>query len=229
MLYALGTPLALVALLVGFVAGVVAHGTAQALTAARLGDRGAGAGRTRPKPGRHLDPFGAIAAAIAGLGWGKPLELRRQRFASPGRFVAAVLAGPVANLLLAAAAVGGYLALGGPLGPLGALPISGVVRGQLIPTDPAEQVLLLFGIENLGMALLSLVPLPPLDGGRLLFGLGPRSSGWQRAEYYLVEQNYGLVALLVLLVLPLGSGVPPLLYLLDTVARPLLGLIPGAG
>src|SRR3712207_7472052 len=54
----------------------------------------------------------------------------------------------------------------------------------------------------------SLVPLPPLEGGRLLFARAPRTHGWQQAELYLVEKNLGTVAVLVLLLLPLGGQQP---------------------
>jgi hypothetical protein len=66
-----------------------------------------------------------------------------------------------------------------------------------------------------------------MDGGRLLFGLGPRSPGWQKAEYYLVEQNVGLVALLVLLLLPLGGPQALLPMVLESIVEPLARLVTG--
>jgi hypothetical protein len=63
--------------------------------------------------------------------------------------------------------------------------------------------------------------LPPLDAGRALFALAPRSS-WQRARHWLIEQNVGLVAVLALLIIPISGEGPLLLVLLDTVARPIL-------
>lgn len=221
MLYALRTPLLFAALLLGLVVGAVAHGLAQALVGVRHGDRAARSRRT-VDPRRHLDPFGTVAAAIAGVGWARPLEPDGWR-PRPGRVGAVVAAGAGANLVLAAAALAGYVAAGGDGAALGQLGISDVVLGRAVPADPLQTVLLGFGIENLAIGLLSLVPLPPLDGGRLLFALAPRSRGWQQAEYRLVEQNWGLGVLLVLLLIPLAAGVPLLLFLLDTVAHLLLG------
>ena len=66
-----------------------------------------------------------------------------------------------------------------------------------------------------------------LPGGRLLFGLSPRTVGWQKAEHHLVEQNIGLVALLVLLLLPLGGPQALLPAVLDHVVSPLVRLATG--
>jgi len=229
-LYALRHPLALVALLAGFLVGVVAHGVAQAVVARRMGERFLGpAGRARLDPRRHLDPFGAIAATLAGPGWGATMEFDRLRRCTPRRYAVAVLAGPLANLVLAAAGVAGYLLAGGPRYVLGGPVVAAGVHGSVQPGPAGQTLLLLFGIENLAMALLGLVPLPPLDGGRVLFALGPRSAGWQRAEYVLGEQNWGIVAVLVLLVLPLGGGLPPLLFLIDQVGSLLLHVVGGGG
>ena len=229
MLYALRHPLALLALLAGFLVGVTAHGAAQSFLARRFGERFLG-GRSsrRLDPRQHLDPFGAIAAALAGPGWGAGPELERLRMRSPRRYAAAVLAGPLANLLLAGAGIGGYLLAGGPAYVLDGEVLAPAVHGSVVLESAAQTLLLLFGIENLAMALLSLVPLPPLDGGRVLFALGPRSPGWQRAEYVLGEQNWGILAVLVLLVLPLAGALPPLLFLVDQLGSVLLGLA-GAG
>lgn len=67
--------------------------------------------------------------------------------------------------------------------------------------------------------------LPPLDGGMLLFGLGPATPGWRKAEYHLQEQNWGIGILLVLLVLPLVGRLPLLLVLLGLVVNPLVGAV----
>ncbi len=93
--------------------------------------------------------------------------------------------------------------------------------------DLGSLALLLGGASQVYLGTLNLVPLPPLDGGRLLLGLAPRSPGWQKADFYLVERNLGVVALLVLLLLPLGGSVPPLPALLDIVLGPLVRVIVG--
>lgn len=229
MLYALRHPVALLALLAGFLVGVVAHGVAQAFVAGRLGEPFLGGGRRRIDPRRHLDPFGAIAAALAGPGWGVTPDLDRLRMRSSRRYAAAVLAGPAANLLLGALGVAGYLLLGGSGFLLDGSAVANGVRGSVLAESALQTALLLFGLENLAMGLLSLIPLPPLDGGRVLFALGPRSPGWQRAEYVLREQNWGIVAVLVLLILPLAGALPPLLFVVDQLGSVLLSLVRGGG
>jgi membrane-associated protease RseP (regulator of RpoE activity) len=86
---------------------------------------------------------------------------------------------------------------------------------------------LLFGMMNLYVGLLSLVPLPPLDGGRLLFALAPRSIGWQKAAYQLIDNNVGIAVLLLLLLLPLGGPQALLPVILDDIASPLARLVTG--
>ena len=76
MLYALAHPFALSVLLVSFLVGVVLHGWVQALLASSFGDaRIRLEQRTSPDPRRHIDSFGAVAAAISGLGWALPVSL----------------------------------------------------------------------------------------------------------------------------------------------------------
>jgi Zn-dependent protease len=226
-LYALGDPISFVVLVLSFLSAATLHGWVQALVAARTGDRRPAAeGRTRLDPRRHVDPFGAVAAAIAGVGWAKPLEPpdRRRR----GALVAVLLSGALANLVVGIAVLVGFrLAGGATTGTTVQLLQYGVGQGlgggQLL-----LRVLLMLGLMHVFVGALSLVPLPPLDGGRLLFALAPRSPGWQKAEYQLDERNIGVGVLLALLLIPLGGPQALLPVLLDTVLGPLLELVTSA-
>ncbi len=222
MLYALGDPISLLLLLVSFVVAVTLHGFVQALVAGRSGDRRPAAeGRTSPDPRRHVDPFGAVGAAISGVGWAKPIEgPNRQRRKA---LVATLLSGPIANLLLGLLTLVLFRVAGGP-------PIAGgstVLLQQGVTGEFALRALLLFGLSNLFVGLLSLVPLPPLDGGRLLFALAPQTPGWQKAEYQLVDRNIGVAVLLALLLIPLGGPQALLPTLLTTIGSPLVRLVTG--
>jgi Zn-dependent protease len=221
-LYALGDPLSFLLLVASFVIAVTLHGWAACVAADRTGDRRPRLeGRLRPDPRRHIDPFGAIAGLIAGFGWAKPLEPGPRR---RGALLASCLAGPVLNLLLAAIALVGFRALSGQ----GLAVVSAtVLQHGVTGVTAAERGALLFGLMNAYVGLLSLVPLPPLDGGRLLFGLAPRTGGWQKAEYHLVEQNIGLAAILLLVLLPLGGPQALLPTVLDEVISPLVRLVTG--
>jgi Zn-dependent protease len=163
----------------------------QSLVARGSGDRAVVAERrTAPDPRRHLDPFGAVAAAIAGFGWAKPVEPPDRR--NRGAMVRVLLSGALANLAVGLAALAAYGVVYRPLGPGSvSLPLQ---YGAGI--DLAPSALVLFGLANLMTGLLSLVPIPPLAGGRLLFGLAPRTPGWQKAEYQLDERNIGIAVLL---------------------------------
>jgi hypothetical protein len=216
LLRALGSPVAFLGLLVGFLAAVVVQAYAQAGMARLLGDRAA----VRRLGGvrRVLDPFGAVAAALGGPGWGVTPEIPLR---SRGRLAIALLAGPVAVFVVGLLGILGYIAAGGSRFALAGVGLSNVLSG--LHGLPAGQTFLVcLGLEALSMAVLALVPLPPLPGWRLLELASTGSLGWQRARHYLVDVNIGVLALLVLLILPLGGPRPLLLIILDTVVGSLL-------
>ena len=223
MLYALAEPLSFVILVASFVVAVTLHGWVQGVLSARLGGRSAlPPGATRPDPRRHIDPFGAIAAAIAGVGWARPVELA-SRVSRRALFLV-VLAGVAVNAAVGFAALVGFRLLGAVApGVSSAYLQRGVEGGDLV-----ARALLLFGLMNVFVAALSLVPMPPLDGGRLLFAVAPSTAGWQRAKYYLVDQNIGIAVLLALLLIPLGGPQALLPTILDAVVSPLAELVTGA-
>lgn len=222
MLRALGDPVSLLVLVVSFVLAVTVHGWVQSLVASRTGDRRPQMeGRTSPDPRRHVDPFGAVGAAIAGIGWAKPLDPPDGR-RSKGALVAVLLSGAIANLVLGFAALAAFRLVGGRVLGASTLQLQFGVSGDLLP-----KALLLFGLMNVFVGLLSLVPLPPLDGGRLLFALAPRTPGWQKAQYQLDERNIGIAVLLALLLIPLGGPQALLPLVLDTLAGPLVDLVTG--
>jgi Zn-dependent protease len=226
-LYALADPPSFVVLLVSFVVGLTLHGWVQCLVADRSGDRRPRLeGRLKPDPRVHLDPFGCVGALISGLGWCRPVEVAdTRRGVGRGRLLRVTLVGPAVNVLLG----------------VGLLLLWHLALAPDVPgTDEAARALQrgldgdasayvwLAGASQLYLGALSLVPIPPLDGGRLLFGLAPRSQGWQKAHYQLVERNIGVAVLLALLLIPLGGPVPVLPELLDTVLGPLVGALTGA-
>lgn len=233
MLYALGHPASFGVLLVSFVVGIVLHGWVQGLAAVAMGDSVARLEkRNKPEPRVHIDPFGAVGALIGGLGWAHPIELpgRRDR----RRAVVVALVGPAVNvalgvglLLLWRAALNGGLSAGeaavwGHAGGAG----TDLQHGFSFAGDALGFAVLLAGASQLYLGVLSLIPIPPLDGGRLLFALAPSTLGWQRARHHLIGQNIGLVVVLVMLVLPLGGRLL-LLAVLDQVLAPLLRVLLG--
>jgi hypothetical protein len=219
MLRSLGHPVTFLGLLVGFLLAVVAHAVGQAVVSRSSGERWAT--RDLRKPAKVVDPFGAVSAALAGPGWGVTREVAR--FRTRGRQVAMLLAGPVASLIVGGLGVAAFLGLGGFRPLLSIVRLSDLLQG-VVPLPAGQVFFLALGIEALAVGVLSLVPLPPLTGWRILMLYAGRSPGWQRAQYYLEERNFGVVALLVLLLLPLGFGGPLLLDLINWAVGLLLNL-----
>jgi Zn-dependent protease len=171
-------PVAFVALALGLVIAIAMHEYAHALAADLQGDRLPRAmGRLTINPLRHLDPLGTICLVLVGFGWGKPVEFRPQALSSK-RFGPAIvaLAGPLMNLALALVAAFAFVAFGRPVdGSLGIF-------------------ILFFFTINVFLAVFNLLPLPPLDGSRLLTIFLPPSK--QRIIFWL--DQYGFLILLVL-------------------------------
>ena len=206
MLYYLNHPGALLGIAVALYVGLVLHDAAQVLAAQALGDplpRRSGRLTVQPQP--HVTVFSVVTMVIVGTGWAEPIPMndhwRRLRY----RVSAAIVAGPLAYLVLCFLSV---LALR--------------LADSTVPAifgDHLDQMQAVFGFVPAFLAGLawafgalfvtSLIPVPPTDGGRLLFTLGGTSPGWGNARYQLQERNFGLVIVMVLLILPkLFPGFP---------------------
>lgn len=173
-------PLVFVLVSVSLLGAIALHEYGHALAADLQGDRLPRAmGRLTLNPLRHLDPIGTIALFLIGFGWGKPVEFRTQALSSQ-RFGAAIvaIAGPMMNLLLALLSA---LALSA-LSPSSA---SGTLVGFLS----------IFFEINVVLAVFNLIPLPPLDGSRLLTIFLPPNR--QNIIFFL--DRYGFVILLAIL------------------------------
>ena len=147
-----------VALLLGLVVGVVLHEAAHAYSAYLLGDDTAyRAGRVTLNPASHLDVLGSIMFLMAGFGWGKPTPVMPSKLRGgvlgP---VAVAFAGPASNLLIVAICAALYL-----------LPAFQSGYLQIIVLTAAFANALLFAFN--------LIPIPPLDGAKVIFPFLPRS------------------------------------------------------
>ncbi len=231
MLRSLGDPLSLLLLVLATVVLLTFSGWVTARIAARQ-DRQDGLrsalgpeGRLVPDPRRQLDPFGAVAALIAGVGWAKPVERPAHRRRA-GSVAFAVLTGPVIVLAVGLGLLVAFRAVSGiPL--QSGIPYSFVLQQGSSNLPIAERALLLFGLAGTYTGALALVPLPPLPGGQVLFAAAPRSIGWQKAQLQLVERNIGIAIVLALLLLPLGGNRALLPIVLDAILSPLVALVTG--
>ena len=134
------------------------HETCHGLAALALGDPTAKrARRLSLNPLRHIDWFGLLMMVTVGFGWAKPVPVDPRYFRRPKQGMAlTALAGPVSNFLLALV-----------------LLFAGRLVYDYAPYSEANQRLLTFllttAILSLGLGLFNLIPIPPLDGSKVLW------------------------------------------------------------
>lgn len=192
----LGAPLFLFALTV--------HEYAHAWMAKRCGDPTAEQeGRLTLDPIAHLDPVGALmfvlsSAAGYGFGWAKPVPVRLGNCREPLRAMLKIAAaGPLSNLLQALVALALLLLLGVLGAPLGQTAFSGIapiLEGEALGTMGILACLLSYYFHiNLILMFFNLIPVPPLDGGRILVSVLP----YRMARQVAMLEQYGFVIILV--------------------------------
>ncbi len=157
-------PVAFFAQAVALIIGITVHEFSHALAATAQGDpTPQRQGRLTLNPLRHLDPLGTIFLLVAGFGWGRPVQFDPRYLKNPRLGPVIVgLAGPAANLLLVI--VFGIL--------LRILALSGTIT-------PESGIFILFSallLMNLVLLVFNLIPVPPLDGSKLLLALLPKSA-----------------------------------------------------
>lgn len=172
------------------------HEYAHALVATKLGDQTARlSGRLSLNPMRHIDPLGALMIVLVGFGYAKPVPVNPRNFKNPKVGMAlTALAGPCANLLMATV----FLLLKNII--------------LLFPTsNPIVLALAYFFIFaasiNIGLAVFNLLPIPPLDGSRILQLIIPSKYYFKFLQY----ERYVVIVVFVLLLTGILSR--PLGYL----------------
>lgn len=144
------------------------------------------AGRLTLDPIRHLDPIGTICLLFFHVGWAKPVPVNPGNFKHPRRDIALVsLAGPVSNFLLALVALFLYYPLR-------------LAESSIVMT--IALMLYMVAVMSIGLGVFNLIPVPPLDGSKILLSFLPRKYEWKFAQYQQFIQ-FGLLILLVLGVL----------------------------
>jgi Zn-dependent protease len=179
--------------------GVILHEVAHGWVANKLGDPTARlAGRLTLNPLAHIDPFGSILIPAVLIfshapflfGYAKPVPVNFNNLGNPKKdMVWVALAGAVTNLLLAL----GFSLIHRILmaaTPLWDLPLLGLVLQPLI-------LMLRYGVViNVALAVFNLIPIPPLDGGRVMVGLLPLKAAYSYSKL----EPYGFLIVIGLLV-----------------------------
>jgi Zn-dependent protease len=181
----------LIIVAITLVAAISLHEFGHALADELQGDSTARlAGRLTINPMAHLDPFGSLMIVLVGFGWGKPVPISPPNLRNR-RFGAALvgIAGPTMNVLLAIASalVARYLNLG-------------VITNPGTVSSFTGRLVFVFLYINVLLALLNLIPIPPLDGSRILSAFLPPSK--QHVVYFLDQWGFLILLVAAFFVLP---------------------------
>ena len=200
------SPIFAVMLVLGFVLGITVHEAAHAFTAWRLGDDTAyRQGRITLNPAEHLDPLGSVLLVVAGFGWGKPVPV------DPSRIKGGIL-GPVA------------VAFAGPASNLVVLVTCAVLyRLAVFQEGYLLVAIAAFAFANALLFVFNLIPIPPLDGSKILYPFLPRALN----GFVGFMNEYGPYVLLGLFLLGYFLArmppfyISPLGFLISSMLRPL--------
>lgn len=210
----------IIAVLVALTVHEYAHGW----VAHQLGDPTAKyEGRLTFNPLAHIDPIGAVMFLLVGFGWGKPVPVNPRYFKHYRRDTALVsIAGPVSNLLLAFLCF--FLIV--LLVPRNAafenvVDVLGGVRAASPSLQFIVEILSISVFVNLGLMAFNLLPIPPLDGSKILAAFVPLK--YQDAYDQYMQQ--GMYLLLVLLVLERVFNRPILLAWIYAIINPVLHIM----
>ena len=189
------------------ICSITLHEFGHAVSADYLGDPGPRqAGRVNLWPDRHFDPLGFLMIVVTqafgfGIGWGKPVMVQPGRFRNPQRdMVIVALCGPVMNLLLALTA-GIIMRVSFQTGHDAWLLNyhSNLADAQGIPLSVAGKFLSATMRINFALMFFNMIPVPPLDGSKILAGLLHADLAY---KYEQIMQQFGLFLLIALV----GSG-----------------------
>lgn len=193
-------PLAFIIFLGGLLLSISIHEFTHCYVTDRLGDPTPRIkGRLTLNPLAHLDPIGTLAIVLTGFGWGKAAPYDPYNLKEPVRDAALIaVAGPMSNLLIA------------------------TLMSILIKTGLGGGFVALFATQlifvNVSLALFNLIPIYPLDGGKIMRALLPTQAS---LEYEDVMERYGTV-ILIMMVFPWAGGQSAVSALLSPVMNVLL-------
>ena len=192
-----------------FLFAIAIHEYAHAQCAVSLGDpTNRYTGRLTLNPLAHLDPMGALLLILCGFGWAKPVEFDSRYFKNPQSDTLKVsLAGPFANLFLC------FLAM---------FILYAMAKFGLLSSG-VRQLLQWMIYINVWFAFFNLIPIPPLDGYRLITILLPPKMAW---DFENIVGRYGMYILIALIFLRVTDAIiKPLSMMYLTLCETILRII----
>ena len=183
---------------------IILHEIAHGLVSTWLGDpTPKRQGRLSLNPLKHLDPIGTLCLIFFHVGWAKPVVVNPDYYKNKKRGMALVaLAGPLMNFLLAIFSI--------------------IIMAIFVKVNAYSNVLIIiynfllcFSVINLGLGLFNLIPIPPLDGSRIL-GAFLKDDTY---EQYMKYERYGFIIIAILLALSSlrGNGTSFISELVDII------------
>ena len=162
------------------------HETCHGLAALAMGDPTAKRmGRLSLNPLKHIDLMGLVMLVVAKFGWAKPVPIDPRYFRHPKLGMAiTALAGPLSNVFLSALAAAGYT-----------VSMFYAIEFELAFLEILADFFYVVFYLSAGLAVFNLLPVPPLDGSKVLFSLLPEKAYWVLLRY----ERYGMLAMMVLL------------------------------
>ena len=178
----------LVMRLIAVIIALTIHEFAHGFASYRLGDGTAKYdGRLSFNPLRHIDPIGMLLIVLVGFGWAKPVMVDPRNLRKPKRDMAIIsAAGPLSNFILAFLVLLLYVPL--------------VIFGDGSITPLVAMFLLTLVHINIILGVFNLIPIPPLDGSKILAVFLPNHLYWRYTSF-----RHGFIVLIILIVTDIAS------------------------
>jgi len=216
---------------------ITIHELAHGYISYKLGDPTAkNAGRLTLNPLKHLDILGTIMILISGFGWAKPVPINPIYYRDRKKGTMLVsLAGPLSNIFLALLFSFPMAFIGSKYSMISFATIFDA--GSLIFYKGFSLPMVMFNLSrlfyiiNINLAVFNMIPVPPLDGSKILAGILPQNKYFALMQY---ENIIGVIFLIILFLFPnvIGRVMSPFIWIIETAMRciavPILKLLTGA-